>query len=129
MGVDWRVGIPGRGADGAAAPGAVRACCKRATSAGLGGTTGRAVGWPARPGRTWARSGRLGDGDEDCSGAGCLGAAGRGCGVEGPGRGASAVATGDGAEAVGASVAGSGWRGPEMIWPGRGAGGTGLAGI
>ena len=82
---------------------------------GRGGTTGRAAGWPAKPGRAGVLSGKVGG----AGAAGVEAAAAAGAGVGG----AAARATGT------PGAAGSGWRGPERICPGRGAGGTGLAGI
>ncbi len=133
-----RVGIPGRGGGGWACPGAGRTCCccSRATRSGRGGTIGRAAGCPAKFGRAGEdRRGMDGAGPGVAGGAGgpgdgawvaigdvsAGGAAARalGCGgAAGPGEGCG-----------GGADAGMGCRGPERIWPGRGAAGTGRAGI
>jgi hypothetical protein len=114
--------MPGRGGGGWAWPGAGRVCCccKRATRSGRGGTTGRAAGWPASVGRAEDRSGREGGapGVGEIGSDGGAAARAIGCGATGPGVGGGG----------GGVDAGIGCRGPERIWPGRGAAGTGLAG-
>ena len=163
------MGKPGRGAAGAGAcPGVARDCCKRASIAGFGGTTGRAAGWPARLGRIWARSGTFGEGADDPPSIGgadgpegrCMGGRCGPCGRVGAGRigaigvpgrgpgettdaGGGEAAAGDGeagaaadggalncrAAGSGGVCTGIGWRGPEMICPGRPVEGAGRAGI
>jgi hypothetical protein len=116
-----------------------RCCCPNfATRSGRGGTMGRATGWPA--------IGRFG-----CGGRGAPGTkpAGRGGGPIGtpgrtegalPGMDAGGGAPGEapaGRGAVDGMLGGIGCRGPERIWPGRGApvgigragGGTGRPGV
>jgi hypothetical protein len=122
---------------------------------GRGGTTGRAAGWPARFGLAGGRNGpppptgAAGAGAPGAAAAGAPGRiAGRGVGMLGTGdagRGAPGIvpaglaATGPGAAGGGVGIdggafgnsprpGGSGWRGPDRIWPGFGAG-TGRAGM
>src|SRR5215472_4129621 len=83
---------------------------------GRGGTTGRAAGCPARVGRGAVLSGI--DGAPGVSTAG-----GADVRADAGGNG------GSGADGAGGIPEGSGCRGPESIWPGRGAAGaTGRAG-
>ena len=98
--------MPGLGGGGAAGWAGKRLCCRRATMAGLGGTTGRAAGCPARFGRICARKGTFGDGVKvDASAGRPGGGAGGRCGALGgrggagrtgangvPGRGARGIA-------------------------------------
>jgi len=88
---------------------------------------GRAAGWPAKFGRAGEdRSGIDGAGAPavgpgvaaGVSSAGGAAARALACGATGPGEGCGG----------GGVDAGMGCRGPERIWPGRGAAGTGLAG-
>jgi len=94
-------------------PGAFDCCLSRWTKSGRGGTTGRAIGWPA--------SGPDGLRADGVGGAGALCTGGRGTGRAGsPGWAARGWPGSN-------SPGGSGCRGPERICPGFG-GGTGLAG-
>jgi hypothetical protein len=88
---------------------------------------GRAAGWPAKFGRAGEdRSGIDGAGvpgvgpgvATEVGSAGGAATRALGCGATGPGEGCGG----------GGVDAGMGCRGPERIWPGRGAAGTGLAG-
>ena len=130
--------MPGRGAAGA--PG-VAGLLSFATMSGRGGTTGRAVGCPARFGFAGGRRGL--PPPTGCAIAGntvAAGAGGRGAGRGGigmlataagrgaPGEAACGVRGNAGAFPRSPRPAGSGWRGPERICPGLGAG-TGLAGM
>jgi len=125
----------------------------RATISARGGTTGRAAGCPTKFGFAGGRNGPLLC--PSCCGAAApgigRGAVGRGgvgiVGTAAPGRGAPGVVimvggagcagggAGGGAlnpgAGLGASLTGDGigWRGPERIWPGRGAGGAERDGI
>jgi hypothetical protein len=98
---------------------------------GRGGTTGRAAGWPARFGRGCGRKGVPGVGMAAAPGAGIAGAADSlAGGVAGAVRATGAAGIGMDAVGAGPGVAagGMGCRGPDKIWPGRGAG-TGRAGM
>jgi hypothetical protein len=77
VGPAWRGGALGRGAPGAG--GRDCCCCKRASTSGLGGTTGRADGWPTR--RVLAGRGAIGAPGVRL--AGRAGGAGRGMGEPG----------------------------------------------
>ncbi len=114
--------MPGRGAAGG--PGLV----SFATKSGRGGTTGRAAGCPTRLGRDGRGAPGVTAGPAAAAGvaaAAVLGGAGFGAGArggagsDGPGRIAPAAELG---RASSPSSAGSGWRGPERICPGLGAG-------
>jgi hypothetical protein len=149
------VGIPGRGAAGMLGVGGL---VSRATMSGRGGTTGRAAGWPARfglaggrrgppppvgaatagalgadgvPGRIAGRGvGILGTGAAGRGGPGIanVGLAVVGLGLATAGVPADGVATEVGAFGNSPSPGGNGWRGPDRICPGFGAG-TGRAGM
>lgn len=107
-----RNGTPGRGATGAPGP-AGRGCESLATRSGRGGTTGRAAGWPARPGRMVAlRAGGV-------PGAGIAGACPMGADRAVAGGAPVTTRTGSGR-----TPAGNGWRGPDRICPGRGGAGA-----
>lgn len=131
--------MPGRGAAGRGAPGA-RCCASFAARSGLGGTTGRALGCPARFGFAGGRSGpppptggaapalgalAPGPSAEGGRGAGRapMGAPGTACGRGAPGAGLTA------GFGISAKPGGRGWRGPERICPGLGGGGAGLDGM
>jgi len=124
--------MPGRGSAGA--PGDGGRCVSFATISGRGGTIGRATGCPARFGFAGGRSGLPPPiGPAYCGAAGAAGRAAPGAGRAGvgAGRGAPGIATDGGVFGISPIPAGSGWRGPERICPGFGAGalGTGFAGI
>ncbi len=100
-------GTPGRGAVGSAGI-AGRGAPNLAARSGRGGTTGRAVGWPAKgldgaPGIAPLRAS-----------AGACGRGAAGCGAGG--RGPAGVG-----RTISGGAAGIGARGPDRIWPGRGA--------
>jgi hypothetical protein len=133
------VGIPGLGAAGA--PG-VGGFASRATMSGRGGTIGLAAGCPARFGFAGGRNGLppptapAAPGARVAPGAMGLMGAGPGLGVGMLGTAAAGIEAGRGTPGAGGGgifgnsprSAGRGWRGPERICPGLGAG-TGLAGI
>src|SRR5579871_6486469 len=107
-----------------------RGCCSLAARSGRGGTTGRAMGCPAR--------GRCG-GAPGCNpagrGGGATGTPGRTAGAGAPGRGElvteepGVMPVGGICVAPGVAVEGRGARGPESTWPGLGAaGGMGRGG-
>lgn len=116
---------------------------------GRGGTTGRALGWPTSGrfeggacGRGAGAPGAMGREAIGCRGPAGGACAGRGAGAPGPdcwgfwptktaeggaGR-CGGGAAGRGVPGVPTRGATSGWRGPERIWPGRGAPAAGCAG-
>lgn len=94
---------------------------------GRGGTTGRAAGCPASGGRGWGRKGAPGVG----AGVGVPGVAACAAGADGVGRAIGCAGNVTEAGGIGEEDAwggGSGCRGPDKIWPGRGVIGTGRAG-
>jgi len=116
-----------------------RGALNLAARSGRGGTTGRATGWPAK-----VRADPAGATPEPASGAD--GPAARGASMGRVGRGITAgragelIALGAPGRRPSAGAVGNGCRGPDRIWPGRGAcaeagvgsglaaGGTGLPG-
>jgi len=106
-GIGMAAGRPGLGCGW---PGMVLGWVNRATRSGRGGTTGRAAGWPAKDALEAERAAGGGGG-----GAGDAGVARSGSASEANIFGPSAT------------IDGSGCRGPDRIWPGLGATGTGFA--
>jgi hypothetical protein len=104
------VGMAGRGA------------LSFAARSGRGGTTGRAAGWPARvraePGAVPAPVGGAGDVGGMTARLVSMGRDGRGITA---GRAGELIALGAPGRRASVGAAGKGCRGPDKIWPGRGA--------